>query len=232
MAKAIFEMTKIGSVLSDKSRVTILLTLLGGPRTAGELAKSANIKPQTATSHLNKMLDCNLITKSIYGKYHYYKLASKEIASFLETMLSLCKEDEITSLKQSMQSQELKNARLCYDHVAGKLGILIRNFLLEKTYIVKRENKFILTSKGISFLKDININTFKNLPYDKIKEDFQGYECFDWSEDTYHIGGNLGKVICDNLFSLGWVVRHKLGRELKVTPLGSIQLIKNFDFTI
>ncbi|MDO4536520.1 MAG: helix-turn-helix domain-containing protein, partial [Clostridium perfringens] len=141
------------------------------------LAKSANIKPQTATSHLNKMLDGNLIIKDIYGKYHYYKLASKEIANFLETMLCLCEEDEITSLKQSMQSQELKNARLCYDHVAGKLGILIRNRLLQKRYIVKRENKFILTSRGITFLKNIDITSFKNLSHDKIKEDFEGYEC-------------------------------------------------------
>ena len=53
---------QVASIVSDASRAAIMTVLLDGRyHPAGELAYMANIKPQTASFHLSKMVAANLV---------------------------------------------------------------------------------------------------------------------------------------------------------------------------
>lgn len=215
----------IASLIADSSRCLMLMSLLGGQRTAGELAKTACIKPQTATYHLSKMVSAGLIEKTIYGRYRYFKLANGDIAKLLELLMKLSKSPKIKSLNQSIHSKSLRKARICYDHLAGKLGIKITHAFLKASYVKLENDIFYITDLGINKLVELEIikQGKKNI------KNQSGIRCYDWSEKSYHIAGKLGYTIANGLIKLGWIEKSLISRELKITEIGKVNLYKSFD---
>ncbi|MCB2356396.1 ArsR/SmtB family transcription factor [Clostridium estertheticum] len=218
----------IASLIADPSRCLMLMSLLGGQRPAGELAKTACIKPQTATYHLSKMVSAGLIEKTIYGRYRYFKLANEDIAKLLELLMKLSKSPKIKSLNQSVHSKTLRKARLCYDHIAGKLGIKLTEALLKAHYINLKNDIFYITELGINKLVELEIikQDMENI------KDQSGIKCYDWSENSYHIAGKLGYTLANGLIKLCWIKKSLISRELKITEIGKVTLYKNFDIEL
>ncbi|MBW9154398.1 helix-turn-helix transcriptional regulator [Clostridium estertheticum] len=218
----------IASLIADPSRCIMLMSLLGGQRTAGELAKTACIKPQTATYHLSKMVSAGLIEKTIYGRYRYFKLANEDIAKLLELLMKLSKSPIIKSLNQSIHSKSLRKARLCYDHLAGKLGIKLTEALLKTSYVKLENDIFYITELGINKLVELEIikQDMENI------KDQSGIKCYDWSEKSYHIAGKLGYTLANGLIKLGWFKKSLTSRELKITEIGKVNLYKNFNIEL
>lgn len=214
----------IASLIADSSRCIMLMSLLGGQRTAGELAKTASIKPQTATFHLSKMVNAGIIEKYVYGRYRYFKLANEDIVKLLQLLMKLSKSPKINSLNQSIHSEALRKARLCYDHIAGKLGIKLTEALLKFNYIELENDIFYITELG--YKKFIELEIIKNKLKD-IKE-LSGAKCYDWSEKDYHIAGKLGYTIANGLIELCWIKKSLISRELEITEVGKVNLYKNF----
>lgn len=214
----------IAGIIADSSRSIMLMSLLGGQRTAGELAKVAGIKPQTATFHLSKMLNAQIIEKTKYGRYSYFKLANEDVAKLLELLMKLSKSPKIKSLNQYIHSEALRNARLCYDHIAGSLGIKITQSLLKLHYIELENDIFYITKLGIDKLTELKIinSTLKDI------ENLQGIKCYDWSEKNYHIAGRLGKLITRGFIELGWIRKSIVNREIKITEDGRQKIYKYF----
>lgn len=212
------------SLIAEPSRCIMLMSLRGGQRTAGELAKTAGIKPQTATFHLSKMVSAGIIEKYAYGRYRYFKLSNEDIAKLLELLMKLSKSPKINSLNQSIHSRALRNARLCYDHIAGKLGVKLTEALLKSNYIELENNIFYITELG--YKKFIELGIIKNRLKD-IKS-LNGAKCYDWSEKEYHIAGKLGYIIATGLIELCWIKKSLISRELEITEVGKVHLYKNF----
>ena len=147
---------QVASLVSDASRAAILTVLLDGRyHPASELAYMANIKPQTASFHLSKMVAANLVTVEQQGRHRYYGIQNQEVAQIMETLLSITPPVEIRSLNQAAENEALRQARTCYDHLAGKLGIQLTNSLLSagsypKWKIIIRLQKKERTFQGIS----------------------------------------------------------------------------------
>src|SRR5690242_3011963 len=67
---------RAASLLADATRVTMLLALSDGrPRPAGELARRARVTPQTATVHLARLIDAELLAVERAGRHRYFRLA-------------------------------------------------------------------------------------------------------------------------------------------------------------
>lgn len=215
----------IAALIADSSRSVMLMNLLGGQRTAGELAKAAEIKPQTATFHLNKMVDAGLITKTKYGKYSYFRLANEDIAQLLELLMKLSKSPEIKSLNEYIHSEALRSARLCYDHIAGNLGTKLAEAFLKLGYIELHNDIFFITELGIDRLVEISVinSSLKDL------KGLQGPKCYDWSEKSYHMAGKLGKVVTRGLMELEWIKKSPENREVIITDQGKENLCKYFE---
>jgi DNA-binding transcriptional ArsR family regulator len=84
------ELAVTANLLGEPARAAILLNLMSGRALpAGELALAANISPQTASGHLAKLLEGNLINVERQGRHRYYRLVGAEVADAVEALLTL-----------------------------------------------------------------------------------------------------------------------------------------------
>ncbi|MCM0626153.1 ArsR/SmtB family transcription factor [Lysinibacillus capsici] len=212
-------MAEIAALLGETSRATILASMMDGRfHTASELAYMAAIKPQTASFHLAKLVEGKLIKVEKQGRHRYFQLAGEDIAQFLESFLAISPPPEVRSLKQSSQIKLLQDARTCYDHLAGKLGVQLTESMLKAGYLTLEGKQFVLTDEGILFFTTFGID----LTALKRKRRSFSHACLDWSERRYHLAGALGCELLNQFFNLGWLLRVPSIRAIKVTEKGKI----------
>ncbi|WP_135230013.1 ArsR/SmtB family transcription factor [Deinococcus fonticola] len=202
----------VASLMADPTRAHMLTILLGGQAfTAGELARAANVSPQTASNHLAQLRAGQLVEVAAQGRHRYYRLYGSEVAHALEALLVLERRN-VPGLPPPVPA-ELRVARRCYDHLAGELGVLLLDALLERDYLTDAYLK--LTSAGEAWFTNLGVDlpalTRKRRPLTR--------PCLDWSERRPHLGGSLGAALLTQLLSLGWVARVE-GRQLRVTMPG------------
>ncbi|MDM5209484.1 ArsR/SmtB family transcription factor [Cytobacillus kochii] len=209
--------TALTALLAEKSRATILAALMDGKfHTASELAYMATIKPQTASFHLAKLVENNLVISEKNGRFRYFRLANEEVANTLEIFMSISPPPEVRSLKQSSQLKRLENARTCYDHLAGRLSVNLTNIMQEEGYIEKSNKRFIITTKGEHFFKELGIDL---IALSRKRRSFC-HACLDWSERTHHLGGALGNGLFERYIELGWLESRENSREIVITNKG------------
>lgn len=205
------------SLLSEKSRATILAGLMDGKfHTASELAYMAAIKPQTASFHLAKLVENNIVICENNGRFRYFQLANQEVAHTLEILMAISPPPQIRSLKQSSQLKKLEKARTCYDHLAGRISVKLTNAMQSLEYIERKDKNFIITPKGEIFFKDLGIDL---LALSKKRRSFS-HACLDWSERTHHLGGALGNALFERYLELKWIESKANSREIIITRLG------------
>ena len=152
-------MAEIGSLLGETSRATMLASMMDGRfHTASELAYMAAIKPQTASFHLAKLVEGKLVRVEKQGRHRYFQLAGEEIAQLLESFLAISPPPEVRTLKQSSQMKLLQDARTCYDHLAGKLGVQLTESLLNAGFLKLEEKQFLITDEGTQFFTDFGLD--------------------------------------------------------------------------
>ncbi|MFG1732922.1 ArsR/SmtB family transcription factor [Paenibacillus sp. 843] len=216
---------QVASLVSDASRAAILTVLLDGRyHPASELAYMAKIKPQTASFHLSKMVAANLVTVDEQGRHRYYGIRNQEVAQILETLLSITPPVEIRSLNQATEHEAIRQARTCYDHLAGSLGIQLTNSLLNAGVVSETENQFTVTEKGEVFFKAFQID----LEQVKRKRRSFTHRCLDWSERRHHLAGALGHALLERLLELNWIQRLPRTRAITITSEGKKGLKETF----
>lgn len=220
---------EVASLIGDPSRSAMLLNLLGGKALpASELARAARITPQTASSHLGKMVEGGLLVHESYGRHRYYRLASPEVGLALEALHSIARHKPTQSLRESDQSKALRYARTCYDHIAGEVGVAFTDRLLHLGVLEESGRDFSLSSKGISRLSDFGVSV---TDLQKTRRSF-ARQCLDWSERRHHLAGSLGAAITGRLFELRWIARIPGGRAIRVTEDGFSGLESEFGLTL
>ncbi|MGS5018228.1 ArsR/SmtB family transcription factor [Paenibacillus sp. JJ1683] len=207
----------IASLVSEPSRAAILTALLDGRfHTASELAHMAGIKPQTASFHLAKMTEAQVITVEKQGRHRYYGIQDPEVAQVMESLLSIAPPVPIKSFKQASENEAIRLARTCYDHVAGHLGVQIMSFFMQKGILSEDQDELHITQQGEIFFADFQIN-LKNT---KQKRRSFSHKCLDWSERRHHLAGALGSALLDRLFELHWVEHLPTTRAIRITAEG------------
>ncbi|URJ37023.1 winged helix-turn-helix domain-containing protein [Paenibacillus polymyxa] len=207
----------IASLVSEPSRAAILTALLDGRfHTASELAHMAGIKPQTASFHLAKMTEAQVITVEKQGRHRYYGIQDPEVAQVMESLLSIAPPVPIKSLKQASENEAIRLARTCYDHVAGHLGVQIMSFFMQKGILSEDQDGLHITQQGEIFFADFQIN-LKNT---RQKRRSFSHKCLDWSERRHHLAGALGSALLDRLFELHWVEHLPTTRAIRITAEG------------
>ncbi|MGE7836594.1 ArsR/SmtB family transcription factor [Viridibacillus arvi] len=220
---------EVASLLGETSRATILTSLMDGRfHTASELAYMAAVTPQTASFHLAKLVEGNLVKVEKQGRHRYYQLEGGEVARILESFLAISPPPEVRSLKQSSQVKLLQEARTCYDHLAGKLGINLTESMLHSGYLKKEEREFIVTLKGEQFFTELGID----LDQLKRKRRSFSHACLDWSERQHHLAGALGHGLMTHFFDLGWIVRVPSIRAVKITDKGKVGFKQSFNINM
>lgn len=222
-------LVSVAALVGDPSRAAMLISLLGGRALpASELARIARVTPQTASSHLAKLVSGGLITGEIYGRHRYYKLASPDVADALEALNLIAPPQPIKSLRESVQFSAIRYARTCYDHLAGEVGVRFTHHLLELGMIEPTEKEYVVTEQGHRAFRSfgVQVDELKNL-----RRSF-ARQCLDWSERRFHLAGGLGAALTDKMFELGWIERIPGGRAVRVTSTGVQGFQNEFGFVV
>jgi len=208
---------KIGALLGDNTRARMLSSLMHGKAlTASELAREAGITAQTATTHLARLEDGGLLTLRKQGRHKYFSLAGENVAALLETLMGLSAGNDALKTLTGPKDAAMRNARICYNHLAGSKGIQLYDSLLASKYIVLRNGNLLLSTSGEGFIRDFGIN----LEQLQTSRSPLCRECLDWSERRSHLAGSLGRALLTRFEHKKWVKRDPNSRIIKFSVKG------------
>lgn len=217
---------EIAALVGDPARANMLTALMDGRAlTASELAYVAGIVASTASGHLGKLLEANLINVLQQGRHRYYRLASPLVGSMLESLMAVAAiEGPKRYRPSSCRDEALRAARTCYNHLAGRLGVAIADAMTSQGQLDMGGEAGLLTATGRDLLQDVGIVVAEERSSSRIF----CKPCLDWSERRPHIGGALGVAIADRCFELGWIERLRDSRALRVTRKGEVGFQQHF----
>jgi DNA-binding transcriptional ArsR family regulator len=199
------DIAMIASLVGDPARSNILTALMTGRAlTASELAHQAGVTPQTASSHLAKLEAGGLIEQEKQGRHRYYRLTGPDVAAVLEGLEGLAARAGHLRVRTGPKDPALRHARVCYDHLAGDLGVQMLDSMTKQRLLRQRKQDIELTSEGERFLSEsLQISTealaHPRRPLCK--------SCLDWSERRHHLAGTLGAAILNRFTELKWAAR-------------------------
>lgn len=209
---------KIAAMIGDPTRARMLSALMGGGfLAAGELAQAAGVTPQTASTHIAKLVDSELVVARTQGRHRYFRLADADIAHALEALSLVAERSAGAGKWEQGAYKPLKAARTCYSHLAGELGVKLFEGLLARGTLVPQDGHFALTETGREELADLGVE----LPSSSATRRF-AYPCLDWSERRDHLAGTLAVAMLEQGIEKGWLLRTKDSRALTLTRSGEL----------
>jgi DNA-binding transcriptional ArsR family regulator len=216
---------RVAGLIGEPARAEMLSVLMGGQAlTATELAAAANVTKQTASAHLSKLLDAQLVEMEAQGRHRYFRLADDDVAHLLESLMGVAFRSGAVRIRTSPREPALRSARVCYDHLAGDQGVQVLDGLLKRKLLRKRNAMLELTDAGATFFRefgvDVNVLAQNRRPLCRT--------CLDWSVRRHHLGGAVGAGLLQRIFSLGWAKRVKDSRVVAFTPAGEAALSRQF----
>jgi len=210
-------------LVADTTRASMLSALMGGKAlAAGELARTAGVTPQTCSGHLSKLTAAGFVQSAQQGRHRYYLLAGPEIARLLET-LQVASAGDGANISTGPKDRELAYARVCYDHLAGQLGVALLTRLRTNEWIARTEAGISLTQLGRDRLTELGIELHGS------GRRIECRECMDWSERRMHLAGKIGAQMLQTMLARGWLRRRSESRAVLVTEEGRRQLSSMFD---
>lgn len=235
------DIAAVASLLADPARCKVMLALDDGRALpASVLADEAGISRSTASSHLNKLTEANLLAVETHGRHRYYRLAGPEVGELLEHLVRLAPPRPVRSLREGTRAARLRSARTCYDHLAGRLGVQIMGSLLDRDVLAGGDGRYdpgrdshdALSSPGHDIcyeLTDGGRGFFARagIELPSGRRPLVRY-CVDWTEQRHHLSGALGRAVLDRFVSAGWVQRVPRGRAIRVTAAGRTALVDAF----
>ncbi len=213
------------SLIGDAARANILSALMGGHAlTAGELARHAGVTAQTTSGHLAKLATAQLIVVEKQGRHRYYRLASQEIAQVMQALMAVAAAGPKRHHPIGPRDEALRTARVCYDHIAGRLALALVDALNAQGHVSLVDDVGVVSDGGMRFFAEfgIDLSTTGRSRRPLCRT------CLDWSERRPHIAGRLGAAILVRMLELGWVVRSPGSRALGVTSIGQRGLVAMF----
>ena len=211
-----YRLAEIAALFGDPSRAGIVTSLQDGrARPAGELARLAGVTPATASGHLARLVEGGVLRVEPRGRHRYYRIAGPGVADALETLGQLLS-PKATSTAATGVPEPLAQARMCYDHVAGRLGVGITEALLARRLLQWREQSFALSPAGRRWFERIGVDVGA---LERARRPLlRG--CLDWTERREHLGGVLGAALAMHLLERDWIRRERGSRALLVTREG------------
>jgi DNA-binding transcriptional ArsR family regulator len=209
---------KIASVIGDPTRARMLAALMGGQYlAAGELAAAAGVTAQTASAHVAKLLDAELVITRVQGRHRYFRLAHTDIAHALEALSLVAERGVVADKWERGAYKPLKHARTCYSHLAGELGVVLFEGLLGRGTLTPCDGHFVLSDAGRSELMALGVSLPAQAP--NAPRRF-AYACLDWSERRDHLAGTLAVALLTHGIDRGWLKRVPGSRALLLAPAG------------
>lgn len=207
------DIARIAALVADPARSSMLLALMDGRAlTATELSGLAGVTKQTASAHLAKLVDGEVLAVEAQGRHRYFRLAGAHVAALIEALMVFTS-DAAPPVRTGPKEPALRKARVCYDHLAGEMGVALYDRAREAGWLT---DDLGVTDKGWSKFSAIGV-TPDDLPRSNRPH---CRACLDWSQRRHHLAGMIGKATLDRLFALSWARRLPASRVVAFTPEG------------
>ncbi len=220
----------VARLLAAPARSVVIDALMAGkPLAAGELARMAGVSAPTISQHLAELVDGGLLTVISAGRHRYYELASPQVATALEALSLICPDVPVRSLRQSMAEDSIRFARLCYDHVAGLVGVALLDQMLRTGWVISGPGKdFEVTDTGDASLAELGVD----VEGCRSARRHFARSCLDWSERRPHLAGAVGAGLTSALLAREWLRKARSGRGVAVTETGARGLREVFKISV
>jgi DNA-binding transcriptional ArsR family regulator len=227
----------VASAIGEPARARMLLALMDGhARTSTELAAVAEVSAPTASAHLSRLRQAQLLQLLVQGKHRYYSIASADVGRALEGLLVAAGGSAHPFTPST--PPRLRAARTCYDHLAGTVAVQLHDRLLELAWVERpragalapsREppqaaSDYTLTARGEKALRSLGIDVDAARRH---RRRF-AYGCVDWSERRPHLAGAIGAALLELALKRKWLVQDFDSRILSVTAAGRRALAQHF----
>jgi DNA-binding transcriptional ArsR family regulator len=222
------DIARLAGALADPSRIAMLDALLdGGAHPIGALARHAGVTAATASGHLRRLLDEQLVVVTRRGRERHIRLAGPSVAQLLESLAALAAPPPAITTASATRARELRFARTCYDHLAGVVGVRVTRALLDRGWLRPRDDGFTGTPALLGWLADHG----RPLADEPRMRRPLARACLDWSERTPHLAGRVGAALADLAIADRWVVRVRGSRALRLTARGRTALARELAVT-
>jgi DNA-binding transcriptional ArsR family regulator len=230
MSYSNLDLAEVGALIGEPARANILAALPDGRAlTATELSYIARVTPQTTSGHLAKLAAANLLTAVRQGRRRYFRLASPLVAQMLESMMAVAAVQLPPRRRlPSRIDDQMRTARTCYDHLAGRLGVGLADGLGARGQIILTEDGGEVTEPGIAFLAAFGAELS---PAKGSRRPFCR-PCLDWSERRWHIAGAVGAALYRRCLELGWIEPQRDSRAVTITIEGRRGLTEIFGLSL
>jgi len=223
-------LSKVAAAIAEPARTRMLCCLIDGhARTSTELAVVAEVSPSTASVHLARLKAQQLVSVLVQGKHRYYSLKNSSVAKALEALLVVAGGSRDIFVPST--PSRLREARTCYDHLAGALSVSLHDRFKEMGWISDGsagDNAYVLTAEGVRALEALGIDIEAVV---KLRRRF-AYACLDWSERRPHLGGALGAALLKVALKRKWVVQDLDSRALGITRAGRREMQTRFGLQV
>ena len=158
------------------------------------------------------------------GRHRYFRLADDDVAQLLEILLGVAYRTGALRLRSSPRDPALRKARVCYDHLAGDLGVLAFDAFKKRRWIAHDESELTLSRAGIQFCRELGID----VDAARASRRPMCRACLDWSARRHHLAGQVGAQLLDRCYDLGWAKRRRGTRIVDFTPRGEREFLRVF----
>lgn len=211
------DIARIASLIGDPARANILTALMSGKAlTASELAAEAGVSASTASSHLGRLSEGGLVKEARQGRHKYFALAGEEVAQVLEALMGFAAGQGHLRTRTGPRDAQLREARVCYNHLAGTRGIQLYDSLFARDFMVLDGDEPRLTEAGQGFVRELGVD------FDQLVKSRAPVcrTCLDWSARRPHLAGSLGRALLKRFEMMGWAYRVRETRIVRFSGDG------------
>jgi DNA-binding transcriptional ArsR family regulator len=229
------DVARAAGLMAEPARAKVLMALADGRALpASLLASEAGVSPQTVSAHLHKLLDGGLLAVERSGRHRYYKLSGPDVAAAVEALARIAQPEPIKSLRQSTRAAALREARTCYDHLAGRLGVALLEGLVRRDALTRtdggrgadrrpedplaqqlQDGPYALGPRATEVFGELGVDLSEQVSRRRLLR-----FCVDWSEQRHHLAGRLGAAVVDSLLDRNWIRRRQRQRAVDLTDAG------------
>jgi DNA-binding transcriptional ArsR family regulator len=212
------DVASVAGLFAERSRAAMVDLLLDGrDHSVQALARTAGIAISTASEHLGRLERGGVVVSRRAGRERLVRLAGPAAAAAYESLAELSRDGAVDGLRAWTRREQLRTARTCYDHLAGKLGVAIVDAAMAANAITP---EFTLGPEATAWFRrfgvDVDALPRSRRPLLRV--------CTDWTERREHLAGALGAAVCTAVLDARWAVRRPSTRALRLTPLGEESL--------
>jgi len=227
------DIASIAELLADQARAKIVLTLSDGRKlTAGVLAHAAGLSPSGASAHLRKLVEGGILAVERCGRHRDYHLADSRFVNVLEGLAAIARPAEAETLQEGFSARAIRLGRMCYDHLAGVLGVAIADALVREGSLIPAGDAYDLTPRGLERFATLGIDMGSVVTAARRTRRPLTRMCLDWSERRPHVAGALGAALAARVLEIRWLERLPATRALRITNAGRRALRRAFDVAL